>query len=78
MLYKHIIYLGTSFGKFIILDTRGSGTFIIQELLHCSGIMDFSLTENEQFVFTSSIDRTVNLMKIDPDLLDMKDSIFSN
>ena len=77
-MYKYIIYMGTSFGKFMIFDSRGNGTFLIQELLHCSGIMDFALTDNEQYVFTSSIDRSVNLMKIDPNLLDIKDSVFVN
>lgn len=77
-LYKHIVYLGSSNGRIYVLDSRGTGTIQLKEQLHCSGIMDFALSENEQFVITSSIDRTINQLKIDPQLIEATSSIFFN
>ena len=51
-------------GFFYIIDTRGVGTFQLKEKYHKDAIMDFVVTENENFVITSSIDKTINLVKV--------------
>ena len=74
-LHKTIIYLGTSFGVFMVYDSRSTSEFQIKEQLHATGIMDFALTGNEEFVLTSSLDRTINLLKLDPVLMGLKSII---
>ena len=71
-IYSHILYLGSSSGMFYVFDSRGTGSFLFKSQLHCSGIMDFALTENEKFALTSSLDRTINLIELDHDLLGLK------
>ena len=39
------------------------GTVVLREKCHSDVIMDFIVTENENFVITSSIDKTINLIK---------------
>ena len=58
------IYCSGSNGFFYIIDTRGVGTFQLKERYHKDVIMDFVVTENENFVITSSIDKTINLIKV--------------
>ena len=58
------IYCSGSSGTFYIIDTRGVGTVELQEKCHKDAIMDFVVTENENFVITSSIDKSINLVKI--------------
>lgn len=67
---KHLVYLATSIGRFVVYDSRStSSEMLLSEYLHCSGIIDFVVSEKEDFVFTSSIDRTVNMIKLDKLLL---------
>ena len=39
------------------------GTVVFKEKCHSDVIMDFIVTENENFIITSSIDKTINLIK---------------
>lgn len=70
--YPTVIYLGTSFGRFLVFDSKGNGEFKHSEQLHCTGLMDFALTKAETFVLTSSLDRTINFMRLDAELLELK------
>eukprot|EP00340_Litonotus_pictus_P009078 CAMPEP_0170521216 /NCGR_PEP_ID=MMETSP0209-20121228/6528_1 /TAXON_ID=665100 ORGANISM="Litonotus pictus, Strain P1" /NCGR_SAMPLE_ID=MMETSP0209 /ASSEMBLY_ACC=CAM_ASM_000301 /LENGTH=479 /DNA_ID=CAMNT_0010807933 /DNA_START=44 /DNA_END=1483 /DNA_ORIENTATION=+ len=71
--HKNLIYMGTSIGKFIVYDSRStSDEMLVNETLHCSGVMDFAVSSNEEFVFTSSIDRTINMLKLDPLMLGLE------
>ena len=51
-------------GNVYIFDTRGNGNIVMKEKLHNDVIMDFLVTENEQFIMTSSLDKTINLVQI--------------
>ncbi len=65
--YKHLVYMGTSSGRFVVYDSRKTNEEMqLSEQLHCTAIMEFSMTDNEDFVVTSSLDRTINMMKLDP------------
>ena len=65
-IHKHLIYMGTSNGRFLVYDSRStSDEMVLTENLHCTGIMEFSLSEKEDYVFTSSLDRTINMLKLD-------------
>jgi len=64
--YQHYVYFGTSNGRFLVFDSRSTSEKMkIEETLHCAGIMEFCLSENEDYIFTSSLDRTINMLKID-------------
>lgn len=71
-IYNSILYLGTSFGRFLVFDSKGNGTFKHSEQLHCTGLMDFALTKSEAYVLTSSLDRTINLLRLDAELMELK------
>lgn len=71
-LHSHILYMTSSKGVFYLFDSRGTGSFPFHAQLHCTGIMDFGVTMNEKFVITSSLDRTVNMILIDENILDIK------
>ena len=58
------IYCSGSNGYMYIFDTRGVGTYTLREKYHKDVIMDFVVTEDENFVITSSIDKTINLVKV--------------
>ena len=64
------VYCSSSNGYIYIFDTRGMGTVVLREKCHSDVIMDFIVTENENFVITSSIDKTINLIKT----IDIQDS----
>lgn len=51
-------------GNIYIYDLRGNGECVIQEKLHTEAIMDFSLTKNENFIITSSLDKSINMLKL--------------
>ena len=57
------IYCSSSNGYIYAFDTRGVGTIVFQEKCHSDVIMDFVVTENENFIITSSIDKCINLIK---------------
>jgi ribosome assembly protein SQT1 len=57
------VYCSGSNGYLYVFDTRGMGTIVLREKCHSDVIMDFIVTENENFVITSSIDKTINLIK---------------
>ena len=57
------IYCSSSNGYIYVFDTRGVGTIVFQEKCHSDVIMDFVVTENENFIITSSIDKSINLIK---------------
>ena len=58
------IFASGSNGNFYIFDCRGNGSIIQKEKVHKDVIMDFIVTEKENFIITSSIDKTINLVKI--------------
>ena len=58
------IFASGSSGYFYIFDTRGMGSYQLREKCHKDTIMDFVVTEKENFVITSSIDKTINLVKV--------------
>ena len=64
------VFCSGSSGYMYILDTRGMGTNVLKEKCHKDVIMDFVVTEDENFVITSSIDKTINLVKV----VDLKDA----
>jgi ribosome assembly protein SQT1 len=57
------VYCSGSNGYLYVFDTRGMGTIVLREKCHSDVMMDFVVTENENFVITSSIDKTINLIK---------------
>ena len=58
------VYASGSNGNMYIFDTRGNGSIVQKDKAHSDVIMDFIVTENEKFVITSSLDKTINLVKI--------------
>ena len=58
------VYCSGSNGYLYIFDTRGVGSYTLREKCHKDVIMDFVVTEDENFVITSSIDKTINLVKV--------------
>lgn len=58
------VYASGSNGNMYIFDTRGNGNIVQKDKVHSDVIMDFIVTENEKFVITSSLDKTINLVKI--------------
>lgn len=62
---KNYVFMASSKGKFMLFDTRSSGEFVIKEQLHVGGIMDFTLTRKEDYALTCSLDKTINLIKLD-------------
>ena len=64
------VYCSGSDGYIYVFDTRGMGTIVLREKCHSDVIMDFVVTENEKFILTSSIDKTINLIKT----VDIQDS----
>ena len=64
------VYCSGSNGYIYVFDTRGMGTIVLREKCHSDVIMDFVVTENEKFILTSSIDKTINLIKT----VDIQDS----
>ena len=58
------VFCGGSNGNLYVIDVRGNGKIICKEKCHKDVIMDFVVTENEKFVITSSLDKTINLVKI--------------
>ena len=63
-LNNYLIYLSGSSGVFYVFDTRGQGAISQKEKVHSDVIYDFTVTKDENFVITSSLDRTINLVKI--------------
>ena len=57
------VYCSSTNGYIFSFDTRGMGTVVFKEKCHSDVIMDFIVTENENFIITSSIDKTINLIK---------------
>ena len=51
-------------GNIYLYDLSGNGECVIQEKLHTEAIMDFSLTKNENFIITSSLDKSINMLKL--------------
>ena len=60
---SYLVYCSSSNGYIYIFDTRGIGTVTLREKCHSDVIMDFIVTENENFIITSSIDKNINLVK---------------
>ena len=64
LLRPYEVYASGSNGNMYIFDVRGNGTIVQKDKVHNDVIMDFIVTENEKFVITSSLDKTINLVKI--------------
>ena len=58
------IYMSTTEGNFYVFDTRGNGQISQKDKLHTDVMIDFSLTKDENYAVTCSLDRTINLVKI--------------
>lgn len=77
-IHKHLVYMGTSGGKFLVYDSRSTKEdMLVSEQVHCSGIMDFCVTKTEDYIFTSSLDRTINMVKLDPLCLGLEKNIIT-
>jgi hypothetical protein len=63
-LSSFFIYMSTTEGNFYVFDTRGNGQISQKDKLHTDVMIDFSLTKDENFAVTCSLDRTINLVKI--------------
>ena len=61
---NYIIYLSGSTGNFYVYDSRGNGSISQKEKVHSDVIYDFIMTKDENFAITSSLDKTINLVKI--------------
>lgn len=60
----YLAYLSGSYGNFYVFDSRGNGMISQKEKVHSDVIMDFHITKDENFAITSSLDKTINLVKI--------------
>jgi len=47
-----------------VFDSRGNGMISQKEKVHSDVIMDFHITKDENFAITSSLDKSINLIKI--------------
>lgn len=61
----YLVHFSTNNGNFCSLDVRGNGKLENSIKLHRDIIMDFALTEDENYVITSSLDKTINLHKFE-------------
>lgn len=63
---KYFAYMSTSAGRIIIFDSRSNSEEMhLSEYLHVDAIMDFSVSEDEKFLFSSSLDKTINMLSLD-------------
>merc|ERR1712170_112426 len=63
-LSTYIVYMASSFGNFYVFDVRGNGQITQKEKVHSDVLIDFVLTKEEHYAVTSSLDKTINLVKI--------------
>jgi hypothetical protein len=56
--------MSTSDGNFYIYDVRGNGSISQKDKVHSDVLIDFSMTKDENFALTCSLDKTINLVKI--------------
>ncbi len=63
-MYPHIIYVSTYKGNIYVYDVRGNSECVIKEKVHTESIMDFYITKNENFIITSSLDKSINMIKV--------------
>jgi WD40 repeat protein len=59
-----IIYGSGCNGYIYIIDTRGKGNIISKKKMHNDVIMDFVISEKEEFIISSSLDKTINYFQI--------------
>ena len=59
-----IIYGSGCNGNIYVIDTRGKGNIIEKKKMHNDVIMDFVISEKEEFIVTSSLDKSINYYKI--------------
>ncbi len=59
-----IIYGSGCNGYIYIIDTRGKGNIISKKKMHNDVIMDFVVSEKEEFIISSSLDKTINYFQI--------------
>ncbi len=58
-------------GNIYVIDTRSKGNIIEKKKMHNDVIMDFVISEKEEFIITSSLDKCINYYKI-PNLKEKK------
>ena len=58
-------------GNIYVIDTRSKGKIIEKKKMHNDVIMDFVISEKEEFIITSSLDKCINYYKI-PNLKEKK------
>ncbi len=63
-LNSYLVYMSTSDGNFYIYDVRGNGSISQKDKVHSDVLIDFSMTKDENFALTCSLDKTINLVKI--------------
>ncbi len=63
-LSTYIVYMASSCGNFYSFDVRGNGQIAQKEKVHSDLLIDFVVTKEEQFVVTSAIDGSINLVKL--------------
>lgn len=56
--------MSSSNGNFYVFDSRGNCSISQKEKVHSDVIMDFYVTKDENFAITTSLDKTINLVKI--------------
>ena len=63
-------------GNIYVIDTRSKGNIIEKKKLHNDVIMDFVISEKEEFIITSSLDKCINYYKI-PNLKEKKIIVYN-
>ena len=61
---NYMIYVSGSNGNIYLIDTRSNAKIIKKIKMHNDVIMDFLLSKKEEFLISSSIDKTINYFNI--------------
>ena len=61
---NYMIYVSGSNGNIYLIDTRSNAKIIKKIKMHNDVIMDFVLSKKEEFLISSSIDKTINYFKL--------------
>jgi hypothetical protein len=56
--------MSSSDGNFYVFDIRGNGEISQKEKVHSDVLIDFVVNKEEDYAITSSLDKTINLVKI--------------
>ena len=61
---NYLIYVSGSNGNIYLIDTRSNAKIIKKIKLHNDVIMDFVLSKKEEFLISSSLDKTINYLDL--------------